>query len=484
MLRRLTVIAVLINLCHTVPANADGPGDSVVRVYATVRRPDFLHPWRKSTPVEVTGSGAIIEGQQILTNAHVVLHASEIYVQARGSSDKVEAKIKAIGPGVDLALLTVENKEFFAKRPPLPRSKTLPEERTAVEVFGYPIGGPDQSVTKGIISRIDYGEYSYRDLGLRIQVDAAINPGNSGGPAMAGKNMIGLAFSRLGFSAQNIGYVIPNEEIEGFLADVADGRYDGKSWLYCQIQTLENPTLRKKFKLDPKIQGVLVHQDDGPLKKYDVITHVGTHALDNQGTVQIRENLRLSYQYVVAKLSRQNKVPIRLWRQGKPLSLDAPVYGKRDFLIKENDTKYPSFFIHGPLVFSPAVSPTPYYPFGGDTILNRRYDDKPSFPGEQLVVVTSPLLRHKVARGYVDPVGFVIKEVNGTAIKNFQHMIEVFRDCKDEYLTLAFFDKRAPVIVLPRQEMETITQEVMEDNSIPRRGTPDAMAVWNKKEKK
>ena len=64
--------------------------------------------------------------------------------------------------------------------------------------------------------------YNYPVSGLRIQTDAAINPGNSGGPAIAGDKMIGLAFSRLG-DADNIGYIIPNEEIDLFLRDIADG---------------------------------------------------------------------------------------------------------------------------------------------------------------------------------------------------------------------------------------------------------------------
>ena len=73
---------------------------------------------------------------------------------------------------------------------------------------------------------------------MRIQIDAAINPGNSGGPVIAGDKMIGLAFSGL-MHAQNIGYIIPNEEIEIFLKDIADKKYDGKPSLLDVTQTLE-----------------------------------------------------------------------------------------------------------------------------------------------------------------------------------------------------------------------------------------------------
>ena len=94
--------------------------------------------------------------------------------------------------------------------------------------------------------------------GVRIQVDAAINPGNSGGPALVDGKMIGLIFSKL-TQADNIGYIIPGEEIELFLKDVADGKYDGKPAMHDSLQTLENPALRGFLRLDKKTQGMIVH---------------------------------------------------------------------------------------------------------------------------------------------------------------------------------------------------------------------------------
>ena len=105
------------------------------------RGPDLFRPWNKSNPIESVGSGVIIDGNRILTNAHVVLYATEVFVQGKEGGDKVEAKVKAIQPGIDLALLTVDIKDFFAKRPPLPRAKKPPQERDAVEVYGFPFGG-------------------------------------------------------------------------------------------------------------------------------------------------------------------------------------------------------------------------------------------------------------------------------------------------------------------------------------------------------
>jgi S1-C subfamily serine protease len=51
-----------------------------------------------------------------------------------------------------------------------------------VSVVGFPQGGDNVCVTKGVVSRIDRQQYSHgRTALLAIQVDAAINSGNSGG---------------------------------------------------------------------------------------------------------------------------------------------------------------------------------------------------------------------------------------------------------------------------------------------------------------
>src|SRR3990172_690433 len=67
--------------------------ESVVKVFGTVRAPDLARPWSKQSPKEITGSGAVIDGHRILTNAHVVLYASQIFVRPYESSDKLPATV-------------------------------------------------------------------------------------------------------------------------------------------------------------------------------------------------------------------------------------------------------------------------------------------------------------------------------------------------------------------------------------------------------
>jgi S1-C subfamily serine protease len=112
----------------------------VVQVFATRRDPDFTKPWTKQSPREMTGSGVIIDGKRILTNAHVVNYASQIQVQANHAGDKVSATVVAIAPDIDLALLKLDDETFFSTRPAVARAGNLPGVKDTVMAYGFPTG--------------------------------------------------------------------------------------------------------------------------------------------------------------------------------------------------------------------------------------------------------------------------------------------------------------------------------------------------------
>src|SRR4051794_30575879 len=82
------------------------PADSVVHVFASIRYPNPARPWARQNPVEAAGTGVVIDGKRILTNAHIVLYAGEVFVQDRQGGDRFEARVATIGPVIDLATLT------------------------------------------------------------------------------------------------------------------------------------------------------------------------------------------------------------------------------------------------------------------------------------------------------------------------------------------------------------------------------------------
>jgi S1-C subfamily serine protease len=481
-----------------VETKADTVANSVVKVFSTVRYPDLYKPWTKEAPSEATGSGVVIEGKRILTCAHVVLYASQVQIQANQAGDKISAKVEAIAPGIDLAVLKPDDETFFDTHPPLARAKALPEIRDMVMAYGYPEGGTSLSITKGIVSRIEFESYNFPVSGLRIQIDAAINPGNSGGPAVVGDKMIGLAFSRLG-SADNIGYIIPNEEIDLFLQDIADGHYDGKPAMFDDLQTLENPALREFLKLDKSVEGMVVHKPDSsdpayPLKEWDVITKIGDTPVDDQGMIKLGANLRVRFVYLVQKITKNGKVPLTVVRAGKETQVELPVSPKHPMVMPDLAGAYPSYFVYGPLVFSSATEQFVSGLLRGNHVprwinwlsslgspLVRRISDKPAFAGEELVVVPSPFFPHKLAKGYSDPFCQVVKTVNGIPIKNLNHLVEVLRDAKSPFITVEFNQRDGETMVFPRTDMLAATDEILTDNGVRSQGSPDTLTIWNAK---
>jgi S1-C subfamily serine protease len=459
---------------------------SVVKIFATSRQPDLYRPWQKQAPREGTGTGMVIEGNRILTNAHVVLYASQIQVQAHQSGDKLSARIEYLAPGIDLAVLALEDESFFRDHPPLPRSNRLPRIKDTVMAYGYPGGGTSLSITKGIVSRIEYPAYSSSISGLRIQIDAAINPGNSGGPALVGDEVIGLAFQRLG-GGDNIGYIIPTEEIELFLADVRDGVYHGKPTLYDELQPLTNPALRAYLKVDKSVEGMVVTEcyESGvnqPLQPWDVITRVGDEKIDNEGMIKVGDGLRLQFLYHLQRLGRSATAPLTVVRSGKEIVLEVPLFTKRKQLIPDIRGEYPSYFIFGPMCFvgvssgflSSAASGSS---LSGNPITTRR-GEAPAFEGEELVAISAPFFPHRLAKGYPTPSGRAVKSVNGTAIRNLKHLVEVLRDSRDEFLVFAFAGRGADNLVFSRQECLQAMEDILADNNVRAQGSSDLLALW------
>jgi S1-C subfamily serine protease len=491
--------AAMVSVAAARAAETDGAPaieNSVVKVFATMRYPDPFKPWTKQAPSEVTASGVVIEGKRILTNAHVVLYASQVQIQASAAGDKVPATVLAVAPGIDLAVLQLDDASFFDTHPPVARASKLPRIKDAVLAYGFPTGGNSLSITKGIVSRIEFVAYNFPVSGLRIQVDAAINPGNSGGPAIAGDKMIGLAFSKAGGDTQNIGYIIPNEEVDLFLKDIADGHYDGKPAMYDELQTLENPALREYLKLDKSVEGMVVHRPDKsdasyPLKEWDVLTRIGDTPIDNQGMIKLDKDLRVSFAYLIQRLANNGTVPMTIVRAGKSQQIQLPVSAEHRTLVTDLRGGYPSYFIYGPLVFSTATWQLVSSVENNAGLLRMlgavksplitRAFDAPDADTEELVVISSPFFPHKLANGYSNPAGSVVYSVNGTRLRSLKHLVALLRDLKDPFVTIEFDQKGNEALVFSRTAMAAATDEILTDNGVRAQGSPNMIEVWQEK---
>jgi hypothetical protein len=283
---------------------------------------------------------------------------------------------------------------------------------------------------------------------------------------------------------QNIGYVIPNEEIDGFLKR-PDGKSGYKPRILDELQALQNDALRNKLKLDKSIRGLLVRspassEPSYPLKRGDVITRIGTYDIDNDGMIRIKENLRLGFLYVVPKLVVRDRVPLTILRQGRSQTIDLPAVRERRMLMRSLEGRYPSYFVYGPLVFSAGSTSLARIlegqPLEGSPLL-WRWNQEAAFPGEELVVVTT-MLPHKIAKGYRDPTGQVVKEVNGKRIHNLRHLVETLGSVNDQYVEFEFHEKYVETMVFDHKEVLAAMEDILTDNNIGHPCSTDLRAAW------
>jgi serine protease Do len=145
----------------------------------TFVNPDFSVSYNASG----TGSGFIIDPSGLaLTNNHVVTGAALMKVWIGGDSDKTHnAKVVAVSECSDLALIDIEGDDF----PYLDWHEGPINVGLEVYAAGYPLGEPQFTLTRGIVSKEEAGGETYwASIDYVIEHDATINPGNSGGPLL------------------------------------------------------------------------------------------------------------------------------------------------------------------------------------------------------------------------------------------------------------------------------------------------------------
>ena len=85
----LSVIVWLILLIPEATHARSDIRDSMVKIYAVQIEPYYYDPWSMNRPVTTSGSGCIIEGNRILTNAHIVSDQSFVQVRRHGDAKKI-----------------------------------------------------------------------------------------------------------------------------------------------------------------------------------------------------------------------------------------------------------------------------------------------------------------------------------------------------------------------------------------------------------
>ena len=449
--------------------------NAVVRLNMVAAIPNYSVPWQTKGLMSGIGSGVVIDGKRILTNAHNVADTTFITVLKQNDDTPFEATVQAVDHECDLALLDVIDKSFFDDITPMEFGET-PAVQTEVQVAGYPIGGLGVSVTQGIISRIEEVAYRHSDFTLMAaQLDAAINPGNSGGPVLYRNRIVGIAFQGMRLK-QNIGYMIPMEVIRHFLKDLENGKVDGFGNLSFQTMNLDNPDMRRSLKMRNGQTGVLVYEfkqgtsHDG-LELNDVLLSIDGHKIANSGNVRRPGERPRSLTSIVRGKQIGEEVEFKVLRKGQERTLRMPVRKSMPLCPAHLYDIVPRYFILGGFIFTPLtgnlldeiLGMDPYMgpdPFMNDEVsqfrsYQKQYREKP----DDEVVMLHSVLGDAVNIGFIDCHMMEVKKVNGEPVRNLQMLAEAVDKCKSQYITFTMQDGRP--ITLDIQRLRNATPRIL-----------------------
>lgn len=462
--------------------------DSVVKIFTVSSSPNYFLPWQNKSQRETMGSGFVIPGKKILTNAHVVADHTFVLVRKHGSPTKYRAEVQAVGHECDLAILVVESPEFWEGMNFLELGD-IPFLQEAVAVVGYPQGGDNISVTKGVVSRVEPTQYVHGATQLMaIQIDAAINPGNSGGPAIMGNKVAGVAFQNLSGS-ENIGYIIPVPVIKHFIAGIEEsGKYMGFCSMGLSCQPTENVQLRNHFKMQPHMTGVLVSKINplsdayGVLKKDDIILEFDGVPIANDGTVPFRNRERITFDHLVSMKKPNETALVKVLRNGEEHAFTITLQPLQPLVPVHQFDKLPSYYIFAGLVFVPLTQPY-LHEYGEDwyntsprRLCERALRELPKRAGEQLVIL-SQVLMDDINAGYERLAELQVKNVNGIEIKNLKHLCQLVENCSRESLRIDLDDDR--VVALNYESARIATSRILERHRIPSRMSIDLLSEQN-----
>ncbi|HWW93370.1 MAG TPA: trypsin-like peptidase domain-containing protein [Vicinamibacteria bacterium] len=455
--------------------------NSVVLLQVYRSRYDWSLPWRMEPVETALGSGFLIDGGRIVTNAHVVSDARQILVRRPEQADPYVATVEAVGNDCDLAVLRVADPAFTAGMRPLALGD-VPRSGSRVLTYGFPLGGHDVSSTAGIVSRVESRGYVHSgiDAHLVVQTDAAINPGNSGGPVVQDGRVVGVAFQ--GFPGfENMGFFIPIPVVKHFLKDLEDGHYDGFPDSGLQTTPLVSPAYRRERGLPAGKSGVVVDEVSqggtayGVVKPGDVILAVEGSPVADDGSIRIGD-ARVTFEHLLDMKQAGEPVTIRVWREGQEQELRA--VSRHMARLENRRNRYgvaPRYVVYAGLVFMPLdVEMLKTYGRGWPQSADRnlvwhllfREAEHPE-TAEREVVVLTRILRHPVnsQMSFAGPVA--VGRINGMTLKGLGDVVVALAGNHERFHRLEF-EGLAGIEALDREKADAAHSEILRQYAISR----------------
>ncbi|MBV6640333.1 MAG: trypsin-like peptidase domain-containing protein [Cyclobacteriaceae bacterium] len=371
-----------------------------------------------------SGSGVILsQDGYIVTNNHVIDDADVIKVTHNKKS--YDAQLIGVDPSTDLAVIKIEGKN-------LPAVNIGKSDQVKVGEWVLAVGNPfnlTSTVTAGIVSAKGRNINILRDkfpIESFIQTDAAINPGNSGGALVNQKGeLIGINTAILSKTGSYTGYgfAVPSNIVKKVYNDIVKYGEVQKAFIGAEYVDIDSD-MANKMQLT-NLNGVIVAnvQKQGAaakagLEKGDVLRMVN-------GTQIISKAYLEEY---IGNLYPGDELTIVLQREGKEITKNITLTNREGTtgIIVRN------------LVTSEYLAAT--------------FENVSKVERDLIGINNGVKVVDYNAKGFFAglgiPEGFIITNINNTAIENPKELIDILEKIRGRVI-ISGIDKRGRKVYYP-----------------------------------
>lgn len=426
--------------------------DTVVQIFVQLTRYNFIEPYKTPQQGEACGSGFFINDQgYILTNYHVVDDATTLQVQISSfGKEQFDVEVVGVCPDRDLALLRLSEKaykEIVAKRGSIPYLTLGDSDRIRktheILALGYPLLQQMVKSTQGIVSGQEWlGGNSY------FQITAPLNPGNSGGPALnSAGEVIGINTAGIP-SAQNIGFVIPINEVKSTLKDLWKIPFLRKPILGCiftistkeHAQYLQNPD-EGGWYIARVFSGSTL--DKAGVKEGDMLYSINGHRVDRFGEITVGwAEDKVPALALFNRLVVGDSAHLVLYRNGERKEIDITLETRVLQPIRQVYPLYEPFryeIVGGMVVMELTVNHILAMLDRAPFLMNYT---KPENQTESRLIITHVLPNSSAYKSRLISPGDIIREINGIEVKTLDDFKKaVMKPVDNKFLTVRFIDR-------------------------------------------
>lgn len=437
--------------------------DTVVQVFSQTSEFNWTEPYKTPGQGEGAGSGFFINADgDLITNYHVVAQSISVQIQIPSfGMERFDAQIVGVSPERDIALLklTDEAKKKIQTKIPKISYLTLGDSdqilrSQEVLALGYPLAQFRLKSTLGIVSgRERHGNFGY------IQITAPLNPGNSGGPSLNVEGeVIGINTCMIA-DAQNVGYIVPINEVKTALKD-----------LY-KVKLLRRPTLGCLFTAStPELVDYLGNPEEGGwyvakvfentllngvgVKDGDMLYEINGYKVDMYGEMNVPwSEDKVSLFELLNRMKVGDNLRLLMYRKGSPRVFTFPLEHK---YIPSVRAVYPEFepemtdyeVIGGMVVMQLTLNHVQKLINGASNLVKYMRVD---IQHEPAIIISHILPNSQARKTRILRPGDIITEINGTAIKTLAEFRDAVLKSKDSgYITITTDDKLCAVLSIEK----------------------------------